>query len=226
MSHWNVALTLVTGWLLVNSPTSPEGQANPVLALPQPRLEGRRSLESVLARRRSIREYRDGALSLEEVSQLLWAAQGITGPDGERTAPSAGALYPLEIYLVAGKVTGLDAGVYHYRPADHTLIGRASGDKRAGLAAAALRQDCVRHGAAVLVFAAIYARTKKKYGERGSRYVHIEVGHAAENACLQSTALGLGAVPVGAFDDDAVRKTLGLPSGERVLYLLPVGKTE
>jgi SagB-type dehydrogenase family enzyme len=185
---------------------------------------GEQSLESSLNRRRSIREYSDAPLSLEEVSQLLWAAQGVTEPDGRRTAPSAGALYPLEVYLVVGNVTSINAGVYHYQPRGHTIALHSEGEVRKGLARAALRQECVRDGAAVLVFTAVYARTKGKYGERGTRYVHMEVGHAAQNVCLQATALGLGAVPVGAFDDDAVRKTLKLPSVEKVLYLVPVGK--
>jgi SagB-type dehydrogenase family enzyme len=210
----------------MNSQSSHAGEAKPAVTLPAPRLVGQGSLESVLDKRRSIRDYSDAPLSLDEVSQLLWAAQGVTDPDGRRTAPSAGALYPLEVYLVAGNVTSLDAGVYHYRPHDHTIARHSEGDMRVRLARAALRQECVRDGAAVLVFTAVYARTKGKYGERGARYVHMEAGHAAQNVCLQATALGLGAVPVGAFEDDAVRKTLKLPSAERVLYLVPVGKLQ
>lgn len=219
----SIALTIVLGWLtLMNSQASEK--TKPAIALPPPRLAGEQSLESVLDARRSIRAYRDAPLSLEEVSQLLWAAQGVTDEDGGRTAPSAGALYPLEVYLVAGNVTSLEAGVYHYRPRDHAIARHAEGDMRARLARAALSQECVRDGAAVLVFAAVYARTEGKYGERAARYVHMEAGHAAQNVCLQATALGLGAVPVGAFDDDAVHKALALPSAERALYLVPVGK--
>lgn len=195
-----------------------------VIALPAPRLDGEVSLERALARRRSVRDYKKTPLSFEEVSQLLWAAQGITGGKGERTAPSAGALYPLELYLVAGNVTSLDAGVYQYHPRDHSLVKRTSGDLRATLAGAALKQDCVRDGAAVVIFSAVYARTTREYGERGVRYVHIDLGHAAQNVCLEAAALGLGAVPVGAFDDAAVRDALDLPSSEQVLYLIPVGK--
>jgi SagB-type dehydrogenase family enzyme len=220
----SIALSIVVGWILMNSQSSGAGETEPAVALPAPRLVGEQSLESTLGSRRSIREYSDTPLSLQEVSQLLWAAQGVTEPDGGRTAPSAGALYPLEVYLVAGNVTALDAGVYHYRPHGHTIARHSEGDMRARLARAALRQECVRDGAAVLVFTAVGARTKAKYGERGTRYVHVEVGHAAQNVCLQATALGLGAVSIGAFDDDAVHKTLNLPSAERVLYLVPVGK--
>lgn len=221
----NIARSIVVGWLmLMNSQSSEAGETTATLVLPAPRLVGRQSLESALDTRRSIRDYSGTPLSLEEVSQLLWAAQGVTEPEGGRTAPSAGALYPLEVYFVAGNVSSLDAGVYHYRPQDHTISVQSEGDMRARLARAALRQECVRDAAAVLVFTAVYARTKGKYGERGTRYVHIEVGHAAQNVCLQATTLGLGSVTVGAFDDDAVRKTLRLPSAERVLYLVAVGK--
>lgn len=210
--------------MLMNAQSSEAGETTTTIALPAPRLVGKQSLESTLDTRRSIRDYSRAPLSLQEVSQLLWAAQGVTEPDGGRTAPSAGALYPLEVYLVAGNVSSLDAGVYHYRPHDHTIAVQSEGDMRARLARAALRQECVHDAAAVLVFAAVYARTKGKYGERGTRYVHMEVGHAAQNVCLQATALGLGAVTVGAFDDDAVRRELKLPSVEKVLYLVPVGK--
>jgi SagB-type dehydrogenase family enzyme len=226
MSYRKIVLSLVVGWYLMNPLASSAGEADAVVELPAPRLESDQSLESVLGSRRSIRDYSDAPLSLEELSQLLWATQGITAGDGGRTAPSAGALYPLEIYVVAGNVSSLDAGLYHYRPKDKQLVRRSAGDKRAGLARAALRQECLRGGAAVLVFAAVYARTERKYGERAERYVHMEVGHAAQNTCLQATALGLGAVTVGAFDDDAVHKKLELPSGEDVLYLLPVGRIE
>lgn len=220
----NAITSMIVGCLLMTPPTSSSDPTKSIIVLPEPRLDGGPALESALARRRSIRDYSDAPLSLEEVSQLLWAAQGITESDWGRTAPSAGALYPLEVYLVAGNVAALDAGVYHYRPGDHSILKLTAGDKRKGLARAALRQECLRDGAVVMVFAAVYARTKKKYGERGTRYVHIEVGHAAQNVCLQATALGLGTVTVGAFDDEAVRNALGVPSGQRVLYLLPVGK--
>jgi len=221
------ALIVIVGWLiLMSSPSSGAGDKNTVVELPTPRVVGEQSLESALDVRRSIRDYTGAPLSLEEVSQLLWAAQGVTDTNGGRTAPSAGALYPLEVYVVAGNVTSLDAGVYRYRPHGHTIEVHVHGDMRTGLARAALGQDCVSEGAAVLVFAAVYDRTKRKYRERGTRYVHMEVGHAAQNVCLQATVLGLGAVPVGAFDDAAVHKTLKLPRSEKVLYLVPVGKPE
>lgn len=195
-----------------------------VIRLPEPRHQSNVSVESALQSRRSVREFRDESLTLGEVSQLLWAAQGITGPGGGRTAPSAGALYPLEVYLVAGRVNDLASGIYKYRPDRHELVRLAAGDNRAKLTAAALGQECIRNGAVTLVLAAVYERTTKKYGPRGSRYVHLEAGHAAQNVCLQVVALNLGAVVVGAFADDQVKQLLSLPAAEQPLYLLPVGR--
>lgn len=195
-----------------------------VVALPPPRLDGGMPIERALAERRSVRRYRDGALTLPQVAQLLWAAQGVTGADGLRTAPSAGALYPLEMYLVAGEVRDLAPGVYRYLPEKHALKQLAAGDVRRQLCAAALVQECVAEGAAVAVFTAVERRTTRKYGPRGVRYVHIEVGHAAQNLALAATALGLGTVTVGAFDDAAAARLLNLPKGEAPLYLMPVGR--
>lgn len=193
------------------------------LRLPEPVHETDRSLETLLRQRRSVREYRDTPLQLPGIGQLLWAAQGVTHPDGLRTAPSAGALYPLELYLVAGKVNGLAAGVYHYRPGEHALTRVRDGDRRAALAQAAHGQDWVREAAAVVVFTAVHARTTRKYGRRGARYVHMEVGHAAQNLFLQAQALGLATVVVGAFDDGAVSRVLQLPDATEPLMLMPVG---
>lgn len=182
------------------------------------------SLERALDQRRSVRTYRDEPLTLKEVSQLLWAAQGVTHPNGYRTAPSAGALYPLDLYLTGGRVTDLSDGVYRYHPRDHVLIRTGREDRRRALAAAALQQDWVREGAVVIVIAGVYERTTGKYGDRGVRYTHIEVGHAAQNMYLQAEALDLGTVLVGAFSDGKVREVLGLSDRERPLALLPVGR--
>lgn len=197
-----------------------------VVALPQVRTRGEVSLEETLLQRRSVREYADAPLTMQEVSQLLWAAQGITAEWGGRTAPSAGALYPLEVYLVVGRVEGLAPGVYKYRPAKHELSGVKDGDVRGELAEAAVGQSCVRDGAVDIVIGAVYQRTTGKYDERGITYVHIEVGHAAQNVCLQATALGLGAVTVGAFYDDRVKEIAGMEDEEVPLYIIPVGRRE
>jgi SagB-type dehydrogenase family enzyme len=196
-----------------------------VIALPYPRTDSDTSLEAALLGRRSVRSYQDEPLILAEIGQLLWAAQGVTDPArGYRTAPSAGALYPLEVYLIAGKVEGLPPGVYRYGPGAHNLTPVKTGDQRDALYEAALRQAPVRQAPAVLVIAAVTERTTGKYGERGIRYVHMEAGHAAQNALLQAVALGLGAVVIGAFEDDDVRQVTGMPAAEQPLYLVPVGK--
>ena len=199
------------------------GEAD-IIKLPQPYVDGKLSIEEALLLRRSVRDYKDMPLALNEISQLLWAAQGITNPFGFRTAPSAGALYPLEIYLVAGNIKNLPQGVYKYKPKSHTLIRVIKGDKRSELSAAALRQSCVKKSAAVIVLAAVYERTMKKYGQRGIRYVHIEVGHASQNIYLQAVSLELGTVVIGAFDDGEVKKALNMQNAEQPLVIMPVGK--
>lgn len=180
-------------------------------------------LEELLWRRRSVREFVRRPLSLQHAAQVLWAGQGITDRIGLRTAPSAGGLYPLELFLVAGDITGLPAAVYRYHPQGHELGLLVLGDRRRGLAEATFGQQFIAEAAATLLIAAIFERTTRNYGERGIRYVHIEAGHAAQNVCLECTALGLATVSVGAFDDVGVHRALGLPTGTEPLYLLPVG---
>lgn len=192
-------------------------------SLPKPELDGDVSLESTVRQRRSVREFANRPLSLADVAQIVWAAQGITARDGHRAAPSAGALYPLELYLIAGDVESLPDGLYRYRPRGHRLKKVATGDLRKALAAAALDQSWVRRAPAVLVIAGVYERSAKKYGDRAHRYTHIEVGHAAQNVYLQAVARGLGTVLVGAFDDQEVRTVLGLPADHAPLALMPVG---
>lgn len=207
------------------------------ISLPEPSYDSNTSIEEAVHDRRSVREFKDAPLTLTEVSQLLWAAQGITGPGGLRTAPSAGALYPLEVYVVAANVEGLMPGVYKYRPSGHKLIMVNKGDKRAELHDAALGQPSVKNGAIVIVISGIYERTTGKYNTpehdeptnasypRGVRYVHMEAGHSAQNVCLQAESLGLGTVTIGAFSDGDVKRIIGMPDEERPLYIMPVGKT-
>ena len=187
------------------------------ISLPAPRMMGDVSLEEALASRRSIRQYGERPLTWEEIGQLLWAAQGVTSPRGFRTAPSAGALYPLELYVV------LPEGVFHYEPADHALLRIAEGDRRKDVGDVALKQSAIYDAPALFVIAAVYERTAVKYGDRAERYVKMEAGHAGQNLLLQATALGLGAVPIGAFYDDRLQSALGIPSDEMPLYLIPVG---
>lgn len=197
--------------------------ADLAVKLPQPEYDGNISVEKALQKRRSVRKYGKVPITLSNLSQLLWAAQGVTRPGGLRTAPSAGALYPLEVYVVGGNIDGLQAGVYVYKPGGHELLKLTDGDKRTELRKAALGQSAIKDAAAVLVIAAVYERTTVKYGERGIRYVHMEAGHAAQNVCLQAVSLNLGTVVIGAFDDDGVRKAANLTIREQPLYLLPTG---
>ena len=181
-------------------------------------------LEVITQKRRSIRDYADSPLSKDEVMKLLWAAQGITGEMGKRTAPSAGAFYPLRVYLVVGNVKELTPGIYRYNPERNKLTPVKDGDMRDNLAAAALDQRWVKEGAVDIVIAAAYEETAAKYGGRAERFVHLEAGHAAQNILLEATALDLGAVPVGGFDDAKVATIIGLPRNENPLYIIPVGK--
>jgi SagB-type dehydrogenase family enzyme len=192
--------------------------------LPTPRYRSDTSIEEALLKRRSVREYSKSALSLAEVSQLLWATQGITGQNGSRTTPSAGALFPLEVYLIVGFVDSLSSGIYKYEPRGHELTLVVGGDKRKDLYQAALEQESVRDGAAAILIAAVYARTTQKYGERGIRYVQMEAGHAAQNVYLQAVSLNLGTVVIGAFQDELVKKVLQMPTKEIPLYIMPVGR--
>lgn len=198
--------------------------ATNLIPLPEPRAEGERSLESVIAERRSLRDYGASGLSQGEFGQLLWAAQGITSRQGLRSAPSAGALYPLEVFAVVGRVQGLDPGVYRYLPQQHALVLTRSGDLRLELARAALGQMWLAEAPVVAVLAADHARTARKYGTRAERYVALEAGHAGQNLLLQAQALGLGTVVVGAFDDHEVAGILGLDRGLVPLSLVPVGR--
>ena len=197
-----------------------EGTASPQaeeIALPAPRLKGEMSLEEILAARRSVRQFTEEELTLEEISQLLWAAQGITAAWGGRTAPSAGALYPLEVCVATAD------GLYHYVPQGHKAVVESRAELRGELWQAGLNQNAIREAPAVFVITSVYARTEKKYGERAERYVRLEAGHAAQNLLLQAVALGLGGVPIGAFYDDQVQSALSLPSDHEPLYLIPIG---
>jgi len=197
-----------------------------VLKLPSPVTVGAMSVEEAIFRRRSKREYLDRPLDGFQLSQLLWASQGITEPRwGLRAAPSAGGTYPLEIYAVVGEnsVKDLRAGIYRYNPKDHTIILVASGDFRAELSTAALSQQWVAKAPVNIVVAAVYERTTRIYGSRGVRYVDMEAGHVGQNVYLTATAMGLGAVVIGAFHDEQVSQVLRLPKDQVPLYVIPVG---
>ncbi len=194
------------------------------IQLPEPRYDGDVSIEHALRMRRSVRSYKEDPLNLSEISQILWSAQGITNPRGFRTAPSAGALYPLELYVVAGNIKNMPAAIYKYVPHDHALVMKVPGDRRVDLSRAALRQSSIKNAPAVLLFCAVYERTTGKYGQRGIRYVHMELGHAAQNVCLQAIALGLNTAVIGAFRDTEVKMIAKLPADEQPLYFVPIGR--
>lgn len=194
------------------------------ITLPAPTTDGPVSLEQCLFTRRCHRTFAESPLGLQEVAQLAWSAQGITSDMEQRTAPSAGALYPLELLIIAGNVRDLAAGVYRYLPRHHALALLAPGDIRPDLAETGLGQGAIRQAPASFAISAVPAITTRKYGNRGERYVLMEVGHAAQNLCLQATALGLGTVMIGAFHDGRLREVLGLAPDEEPLYILPVGR--
>jgi len=195
-----------------------------LIKLPEPRKKSSLSIEEAIQSRRSRRSYTDDPVLLSDISQLCWAAQGITEAKiGFRAAPSAGALYPLEIFLVVGN-SDLEAGVYYYSCGEHVLKRVKKGDYRKQLCEASLRQEWVENAALDFVITAIYSRTIAKYGERGrERYVPMEAGHVAENIYLQAESLGLGTVAIGAFYDDQVREVISAPSEHIPLYVMPIG---
>jgi SagB-type dehydrogenase family enzyme len=204
-------------------PPSPAADAVAAIRLTPPVRSAAPSVPAAMAARRSVRRYASQALPLEQLSQLLWAGQGISGDQGLRTAPSAGALYPLELRLAARRVSTLGAGIYRYLPASHAIEAVVAGEPGAELAAAAGGQAMVGAAPVVLAIVARHAITAAKYGARAERYVAIEAGAAAQNIALQAVSLGLGTVIVGAFDDDALAHALRLPAHVRPLALMPVG---
>ncbi|MFO7957498.1 MAG: SagB/ThcOx family dehydrogenase [Candidatus Brocadiia bacterium] len=196
------------------------------IPLPEPSLTGEVSVEQAISRRRSRREFTDKPLSLEQLGQVLWAAQGITGEGGrKRAAPSAGATYPMFLYVAVGEegVRGLEPGVYRYEPSGHSLAPHKEGDLRREVARAALGQSFLAQAPVDILMAADYQRTAGRYGQRATRYVAMEAGHIGENIYLQAEALGLGTVAVGAFRDDALGRVFGLPENQDALYVMPLG---
>ena len=196
------------------------------ISLPKPSFDGKVSVEKAIKERRTIRDFKERTLSLDYLSQLLWAAQGITDPTiGRRAAPSGGALYPLDIYVLIGEngVEKMEGGVYHYLPKEHSVLLIMKGDRRKEIASASLSQMWTAKAPVLFIITAEYKRITGKYGERGIRYALIEVGHVGQNLFLQAEALGLGAGIVGAFNDLEVSKVAGLPPKHEPLLMMPVG---
>ena len=198
------------------------------ICLPPPSLKGSTTLEEAIARRRSVRDLAPQPISQSQLSQILWCAQGITDArENLRAVPSAGATYPLDIFVVCGKnsVEGINKGIYHYDVASHSLTIHYNEDVRLELARAAVRdQEYIYQAPIDIVICAIYERTVESYGERAERYVHMEVGHTGQNIYLQATALGLATVAIGAFNDEQVREVLRLDKQCKPLYIMPVGR--
>ncbi len=191
------------------------------IMLPGPILEGAFSIEECLASRRSVRSYSDRALTLDEVSQILWAGQGITSDWGGRTNPSAGALYPLVLYLVVENAEGIEPGSWKYDPESHSISLVKEGNLLGQLAEAALRQGCVSEAPVALVITAIPAITEARYADRSMRYIDQEVGCVCQSVYLQCESLGLGTVAIGAFYDDTVSDVVGTEAESRLI--MPIG---
>jgi len=193
--------------------------------LPKPNLKGTLSFEETTARRRSVRQYAKAPFTLQEVSQLLWACQGITNKEGFRTVPSAGATFPIEMFVAIGNVEGVEPGLYHYDVFKHALWRKQKGDIRKALDEASLRQHMVAEAPITLIITAIVERTSQRYGSRAARYVFMEAGHIGQNIYLQCEPLGLATCAIGAFRDKEVAKVLGLKK-EEPLYIFPVGRKQ
>jgi len=197
-----------------------------VIKLPAPQTKGKMSLEETIALRRSIRNFRNQSLSLSQLSQILWVAQGITEPgQGLRAVPSAGATYPLELFVLIGRpgVDGVEAGLYHYEVPVHSLRQIKNGDLRTALTAAALGQKCLSQTPVSIIVVAVYERIARHYGQRAERYVAMEAGHIGQNVHLEAVALGLATVMIGAFDDNRVASVLELGKSVEPLYIMPLG---
>jgi len=194
------------------------------IKLPEPNLKGMMSLEEAIMKRRSIRDLKDESITLEELSQILWAAQGITSKDGKRTVPSAGMTYPLEVYILVRRVNGMNPGIYHYNPSYHDLNSIKVGNYSDELKQAAFNHVSISEGGITIAITADFSRTTSSFGERGERYVYLEAGHCAQNIYLQVTALNMGSVVVGSFNDQEVQKALSLPENHKPIYIIPIGR--
>jgi SagB-type dehydrogenase family enzyme len=203
-----------------------ENDNSALIHLPPPRHKGDIPLEETIYHRKSVRRFSTQPITQYQLAQILWAAQGTSGTSWRRTIPSAGATYPLEIFVVCGSsgIEGLDGGIYRYEADSHSLSFHLGDDVRLELARAALDQKFIYQAPLTVVICAVYERTLMRYGSRGERYVHIEVGHAGQNIYLQATALGLATVAVGAFQDEPVREVLRLEKQFRPIYIMPVGR--
>ncbi len=194
------------------------------IQLPEAKHDSHVSVETAIYKRRSVREYSGEPIGLKEAALLLWAAQGITALGGYRTTPSAGALYPLEVYLAAGNVDGLPPGFYHYAPTEHRLVELNLADHRAELSTASRDQKWMQKAAAMIILTGFKTRLATAYGQHAAQFLHMEAGHAAQNVCLEAFALNLGATVVGSFDEKKIKTLLKLNVDETPCCILPVGR--
>lgn len=218
-----ITLIMCTLLAFIALPEASEVMAKDLIALPKPGSALKAPLERTLRERSSKRDFSSESLGLQAVSDLLWAAYGVKDSRGGRIVASAGAVYPLEVYLAAARVKDLPAGLYKYEPHKNSLKLVSAGDILPQLASAAVEQTWMAGAAAALVLAGNYGKMAARYGGRAHMYVHMEAGHAAQNVYLAAAALGLGTTLVGAFSDEMVAKIAGLAPDEQPLGILPVG---
>lgn len=222
---WTLTLFFFLFPFLLNS--EQPSDAMKTISLPDPLRTGDTSIEETLQKRRSVRSFSGSSLAMHEMGQLAWAAQGITQTErGFRTAPSAGATFPIEVYFIVSGNDEIPDGLYHYRNSDHTLIPVIPGDLRDELSRAALRQESILSAPVTMIITGVLRRTEQRYGERALRYMHMEAGHVAQNVYLQGVALGVGTVVIGAFNDQGVSNVLQRPAEEYPLYIMPLGYFE
>ncbi len=232
--YFTLFVTIFLHGISCNSQTKDEGNQmkSESIQLPSPVLKGDFTLEEVLYKRRSIRSYSGSQMSLQHLSQILWSAYGVTEPKdrpphirgGFKTAPSAGARYPLEVYVIVGNVEGIRAGIYRYLPENHSIVLLIEGDFRVQARVAARNQMMVEQAPVTVVYTADFERTTSRYGERGKNYVYVDLGHSAQNVYLQAEALGMHSCAIGAFVDEDINKVMQLPPNETVIYMMPVGE--
>ena len=212
-----LCLVLAMVW---SQPSEPQA---PRVELLSPQLKSQTSIEEALQFRRSSRQFSPEKLTLQQLSQLLWAGQGITSPLGLRTAPSAGAKYPLELYVISNQMEGLEPGIYHYLPQSHLLEKRSDNVAKNDLYSLSFKQSWVKDAPLLLIITANFAKTEEKYHRYAPAYVYMEAGHAAQNIMLQSVSLKLAIVGVGGFEHSKLNQLLGLKQ-EQSIYILCIGK--
>jgi SagB-type dehydrogenase family enzyme len=223
LNAFSLRSILAAGLLVLAGSLANAQQPAGTVRLPEARRQGTLSLEAALAARHSTRALTRDSVDLADVAQLLWATQGINRPDGHRTAPAAGGIYALELYVVAARVRGLPAGVYHYRQAGHLLETVSAGDRLQAITDSATHQAWQADAAVAVIFTGDYQRLGARFRDRAERYVPMEIGFAAQNLYLEVAALGLGTTFAGSFQDSTMARLVGLPAGQTPMGIMPIG---